>query len=178
VTVCDVTCCNLQRVWLGKVVSISSGKYHGMPPNTTSAGAPFSSDPLTRRLDRCFLVGSGHEEHRKFLRVIAGVRRRAGDPNMLTRAELKSCMDACPETSRCLLGCLLAEVLSRALIQLIADRRQVTIRHHPDRDEDFVPDEVRNCEMLVLRLSCAQKDTKASQTAPSTEQVLCACRIL
>lgn len=86
----------------GKVLPMSKHKYHGTPVTTPNAEAAAQMEPAGRRMDRCFIVGGGQAQAdaRTYLRVLAGVRRRARDPATITKEELSTLLAACPAEGR------------------------------------------------------------------------------
>lgn len=85
-------------------LSIKKDLYNGVPVTTLS---PEAKEPppgdCPSRLQRCFITGAKKQDVRQVLRVIAGVRRKAGDPGVITEGQLATCLAECPERSRC--GC-------------------------------------------------------------------------
>lgn len=71
------------------------GKHAVCVTHARTANA-ISANPALTRLDRCFIAGSNQDLVRQYLRVLAGRRTRAGDPERLQPNELQQLLNACP----------------------------------------------------------------------------------
>lgn len=106
----QVLFCDGEHAWCAGFIALNAGSMFTMHtglycgcPITTATGdeeARVQAVPHLTRLQRCFITGSQQQEIRAFLRVLAGVRRRAADPDSLTEAELKRLLSACPASAR------------------------------------------------------------------------------
>ena len=113
-------------------MTIKQELYSGVPVTNIS---PEEHEPMHKacsRLDRCFLAGHGKElqQLRAHLRVIAGCRLRRDDLRVLTKQQLETCVNACPEAARyacfCLFVALARLVCCSAFVREVAEARNIT----------------------------------------------------